>query len=233
MDRAKKYRAVIFDLFGTLVDNFSRTSYDRVLKDMASVLKVHEDDFARAWRDSFPERVNGSHASHQESIEYVCRRLGVRCSKVQVERAAALRLDYTSRTMIARPDAVKTITTVRRSGYKTALISDCSHETPAVWGQTPFATLFDVTVFSCVAGMKKPDPRIYRLATESLGVKPEECLYVGDGSSRELSGARAVGMYPVMIRDPGETTDTHYIEREDDWDGPRISFLSEVLGLLD
>jgi len=227
-----KYRAVIFDLFGTLVDNFSSAEYDKVLRDMASIFKVNADDFSRAWRDSFPERVNGSHASHQASIEYVCRRLGVPCTKAKIERAAALRLDYTSRTMIARPDAVETLTILRRRGYKTALISDCSHETPAVWKQTPFATLFDVTVFSCVAGMKKPDPRIYRLATEGLGVKPQDCLYIGDGSSRELTGARAAGMHPVMIRDPGETTDTHYIEREDDWDGPRISFLKEVLDLL-
>jgi len=227
-----KYRAVIFDLFGTLVDNFSRAEYDKVLRDMASIFKVNADDFGRTWRESFPERVNGSHASHQASIEYVCRRLGVPCTKAKIERAAALRLDYTSRTMIARPDAVETLTILRQRGYKTALISDCSHETPAVWKQTPFATLFDVTVFSCVAGMKKPDPRIYRLATEGLGVKPQDCLYIGDGSSRELTGARAAGMHPVMIRDPGETADTHYIEREDDWDGLRISFLKEVLDLL-
>ena len=214
------------------MDNFSRTSYDQVLKDMASILKVPENDFARAWRESFPERVNGAHATHQESIEHICRRLGVRFTKGQIEQAAALRLEYTSRTLVPRPGVVETLTTLRRRGYNIALVSDCSHETPAVWRQTPFAPLFDVTVFSCVAGFKKPDPRIYRLAIDQLGVTPSDCLYIGDGSSNELTGAKAAGMYPVMIRDPGETADTHYIEREDDWDGPCISFLREVLDLL-
>jgi putative hydrolase of the HAD superfamily len=226
-----KYRAVIFDLFGTLVDNFSRAEYQRVLKDMTSVLQVPEEDFGRAWRGSFPERVNGTHATHQASIEHICRALGVPVSREQIERAAELRLAYTLRSMVPRPGAVTTLARLRDRGKKTALISDCSPETPAVWGKTPFASLFDTAVFSCVAGLKKPDRRIYLMASDSLGVAPEDCLYIGDGSSRELTGAREAGMHPVMIRDPGETDDTHYIDREDDWAGPRISFLHEVLDL--
>jgi putative hydrolase of the HAD superfamily len=89
-----------------------------------------------------------------------------------------------------------------------------------------------VTVFSCEVGMKKPDPRIYNIATEQIGVPPEDCLYIGDGSSQELTGAREVGMYPVLISDPGETADAHFIEREDDWDGPRIFYLQEVPNLI-
>ncbi len=92
--------------------------------------------------------------------------------------------------------------------------------------------MFDVTVFSCVAGIKKPDPRIYHIATERLGVDPQDCLYIGDGSSRELTGALEVGMHPVLIHDPDESDDTHFIDREDDWKGPVISSLREVLGLL-
>jgi putative hydrolase of the HAD superfamily len=227
-----KYQAVVFDLFGTLVDNFSRIEYQKVLKNMTSILKVPEEDFSRAWRESFPERVNGAHATHQASIEHICRALGVRVSGEQIERAADLRLEYTLRSLVPRPGAVATLTRLRDRGRKTALISDCSPETPAVWAKTPFASLFDTAVFSCVAGLKKPDRRIYLMASERLGVAPGDCLYIGDGSSRELTGARAAGMHPVMIRDPGETADTHYIDREDDWDGPRISFLYEVLDLV-
>jgi len=51
---------------------------------------------------------------------------------------------------------------------------------------------------------EKPDPRIYHLALERLKVKPQDCLYVGDGSSHELTGARKVGMHPVQIHVPDE-----------------------------
>ncbi len=122
---------------------------------------------------------------------------------------------------------------MKAAGLKTALISDCTGEIPYIWGSTPFAPLFDVTVFSCIAGIKKPDPRIYRLATDELGVAPEDCLYIGDGSSRELTGARAVGMHPVLIRVPDESDDAHRIDAESrTWRGAVINSLDEVPGLL-
>jgi putative hydrolase of the HAD superfamily len=116
--------------------------------------------------------------------------------------------------------------------YRVGLISDCSPETPAAWPATPFHGLFDVTVFSCVVSMKKPDPRIYRLATDKLGLEPRDCLYVGDGSSNELTGALKVGMHPVLISDPNESVDAHYIDREKGWLGPVIHSLKEVLELV-
>jgi putative hydrolase of the HAD superfamily len=60
-------------------------------------------------------------------------------------------------------------------------------------------------------------------------VKPQDCLYVGDGSSHELTGARKVGMHPVQIHVPDEII---YFLDEDDWDGTPISSLSEVLDLV-
>jgi putative hydrolase of the HAD superfamily len=70
------------------------------------------------------------------------------------------------------------------------------------------------------------------MAADSLKVKPQDCLYIGDGSSKELTGALQVGMHPVLIHNPDETIDAHYIDREEDWDGPVISSLQEILNLL-
>ena len=119
-------------------------------------------------------------------------------------------------------------------GYKTALISDCSAETPESWTDTPLESLMDVTAFSCVAGIKKPDPRIYHLACERLGVNPQDCIYVGDGSSRELTGASQVGMHAVLISVAYEEVfDSYDAYRREarDWKGPVISALSDVLAL--
>jgi putative hydrolase of the HAD superfamily len=116
-------------------------------------------------------------------------------------------------------------------GCKIGLISDCSSEVPAIWNNTLFAELFDVAIFSCSVGMKKPDIRIYQLSAKQLEVKPQDCLYVGDGSSRELSGAMRAGMTPVLIRALDEPNDAHQIEAEN-WDGPTISSLQDVLTLI-
>jgi len=227
-----KYKAIIFDLFGTLVDNFTTSEYQRVLAEMSAVLKVPPEGFSRLWRDTFRRRVDGTHRTHQESIRYICRELGVTVTEEQVEEAAAIRLDYSFKTLKPRREAVPVIKKLKSMGYKIGLISDCSPETPTAWPKTQFNGLFDVTVFSCVAGVKKPDPRIYRIATDSLKVKPQDCLYIGDGSSTELTGARQAGMTPVLIRVPDEPVDVHFVDREENWDGLVIASLGEVLKLV-
>ena len=91
--------------------------------------------------------------------------------------------------MKPRTGSLEVLASLKSKEYKIGLISDCTAETPLAWQNTPFAPFFDATVFSCRAGIKKPDPRIYEMATTRLGVGPQYCLYIGDGSSRELSGA--------------------------------------------
>jgi putative hydrolase of the HAD superfamily len=132
--------------------------------------------------------------------------------------------------MIPRPDAAVVLSALKQKQHKLGLISDCASETVVFWENIPIRPFFDTVVFSCVAGVKKPDPRIYHLALERLKVKPQDCLYVGDGSSHELTGARKVGMHPVQIHVPGEIV---YFLDEDDWDGPPISSLSEILDLVE
>ena len=78
--------------------------------------------------------------------------------------------------------------------------------------------------------MKKPDPQIYYLACEQLGVEPNECLYIGDGDSDELSGASQLGMDAVMIRDPNEMNPYRLVEV--DWDGRKIEYFKEIMDLI-
>jgi putative hydrolase of the HAD superfamily len=228
-----KYKAVIFDLFGTLIDNFSAEGYRRTLVEMASALSAPSDDFAQLWFDLFEERMSGVLESPVGVIEHICRELGVCPDNTQIELATSIRLGMTTDMISVRPDAVRVLSKLKSEGYKTGLISDCSHEMPAIWGKLPLATLIDITAFSCVVGITKPDPRIYSLVTDQLNVRPEDCLYVGDGSSQELAGAARVGMSPVLIRVPGDGDyDNPYRIKSDEWDGPRISSLSEVLILV-
>ncbi len=228
-----KYEAVIFDLFGTLVNNYSVEQHEGLLRQMASVLSAPSEDFVRLWYATFDDRCTGIFKSPGENIDHVCRKLGVPVEDSRRNLAVAMRYDLTRNTMIPVPESIMVLSHLKAEGYKTGLVTDCSAEVPSIWQDTPFAPFFDVTVFSCLAGIKKPDPRIYRLAAEQLSVKPENCLYIGDGSSRELSGAKAVGMHPVLIRDPEEdSAKMHRVEAEaDNWEGAVISSLDEILAL--
>ncbi len=199
---------------------------------MASVLSAPSDDFVRLWFDTFNERGTGVFKSPEANIEYICRQLGVRMEDTQIKLAAQIRFDFTVRSMTPRADAIEVLSCLKSEGYKAGLISDCSSEVPTIWKDTPFAPLIDVAVFSCLVGMTKPDPRIYHLAIDQLAVESETCLYVGDGSSQELTGAAQVGMHPVLIRIPHrDSADVHWINRQE-WDGSAISSLKDILTLV-
>lgn len=227
-----KYAAVIFDLFGTLVPNMSLSEHRAVLTRMADVVSAPPDDFVQLWFDTFNERSTGIFQSPNDNVAYICRTLGVSVNETKVKRAARIRFDYSIRSMVPRSDAIETLSHLKYEGCKTGLISDCSAEVPAIWKDTPFVKLIDVAIFSCLVGVRKPNPRIYQLTSNQLGIKPQKCLYIGDGSSQELTGASQVGMQAVLLRLPGEEgTDAHRIDSEE-WHGPVISSLTEVLKLV-
>ena len=229
----QKYSAVIFDLFGTLVDNYPYEEYQSVLGQMASVLTISFDTFRRLWSETAQERSLGIIRTIEANIEYICMKLGVGTDESKIELATKTRHDFIASVMRPRKDVIDALTHLQSQGLKIGLISNCSPETPLIWKDTPLASLVDVALFSSSIGIKKPDPRIYQLASERLAVKPENCVYVGDGDSQELSGAAGVGMCPVLIRLAGEDeTQPHLADREE-WDGPIISSLGEVLPLLE
>jgi putative hydrolase of the HAD superfamily len=189
---------------------------------MAAVLRVPEEKFIQLWFDTFEERHSGFFPDLEADIEYVSQRLGVDPDTEQLRESAQINLDYVATHIIPRPGAVELLDWLREKGVKIGLVSNWSDEVPTVWNDIPLSVYFDVSVFSCEAGVMKPDPRIYHMACDRLSVKPSECLYVGDGDSSELSGASGAGMDSVMIGD-NETGD---------WSGRRISSLNDIIDMM-
>jgi putative hydrolase of the HAD superfamily len=94
---------------------------------------------------------------------------------------------------------VQTLQQLRAAGFKLGLISNADAMEVAPWSGSPLAGLFDVEIFSCMVGCVKPEPAIYDACVRMLGLTAEECLFVGDGGSNELEGAKAVGMSAVFV----------------------------------
>jgi putative hydrolase of the HAD superfamily len=231
--KSKNYKAIVFDLFGTLVTTFSSRAHDIVLFNMAKALGVPDGAFAKLFDyDMRTAREIGDFPTIEENIEAACNQLGENPTATAIGEAAGYRFDFMRNALVPRNDALETIDQIRLKGYVIGLISDCSPEVPIMWSKTPFAKIIDVPIFSCEVGIKKPDQRIYNLLCDQLGVKPNECLYVGDGDSSELEGASVAGMDPVLFRAKGE--DEHDRDRPlvDSWKGKKVSQLSDVLRLV-
>ena len=230
-----KYAAVIFDLFGTLVEQATRSEQNDVLRQMASVLCTSTEGFIKQWMDTADARMKGEFPDCQANIRYICQQLGVPFENNQIEFANQLRNNLAKGQLFnLKKDVIEVLSYLKGNGYKTGIISDCSSAILPLWPDNPLAAFIDVVIFSASVGIQKPDPRIYQMAVKKLEVKPENCLYVGDGNSGELTGAAGIGMHPVLILDPDEDSDNAYrFDNEaDTWKGPTISSLSEVLRLL-
>jgi len=227
-----QYDAVIFDLYGTLIDFMPDAAYRKVNDEMARVLSVPADKLRRAWMGCIEERNAGRLGSLEQTIAHVCGLLGVCPEREQIGRAAALRLDIIRLNLRPRRDAIRTLSIIKDAGLRLGLVSDCCVEVPMVWPETPFADLIDAPAFSCSAQTLKPDPRIYEVARSGLGVQYGRCLYVGDGSSRELTGARSLGMHPVLIRTEYDNFMDPFRADALEWDGPSVASLSDLVPLL-
>lgn len=195
-----KYDAVLFDLFGTLIDIWPQSAYDEVTKVVCTTLNVPFDVYRQEWMKCSPERNRGEFGSTEQDIEHVCAMIGANPSADRIVQATKLRLDLQRRNQTPRPGAIDTIRRLKATGLKVALVSDAYADVPRVWPESQFAPLMDAAVFSCDLGITKPHPAMYETACERIGVRPERCLYVGDGGSSELTGARALGILPVLMR---------------------------------
>ena len=88
------------------------------------------------------------------------------------------------------------IETLHKRGYKLSIISNLIGEYEiGDWLRADgLEQYFDAVVLSSVCGIRKPDPRIYQMACDQLGLEPEECASVADNLSRDFTGAKAVGI---------------------------------------
>ena len=215
-----RYRAVIFDLWQTLVP-FSVESAREMYGRLVETWGADPVTFEELWHRRRRERETGPLDPHLRSI---AEELGL---TGDLDAVATVRRDWTYEALVPRADAVPTLEELRRRGHKLGMISACSQDVPDVWERTPLAGLFDSTIFSCSVGFSKPDREIYELAARELGVAPADCLFVGDGANDELPGAERAGMKALQLRAPGEQL-TAEGER---WTGDYVERLSDVLEL--
>ena len=94
------------------------------------------------------------------------------------------------------------IRALRQAGLRTALLSNS-------WGNDDyrrdlFPELFDVVVISAEVGMRKPEERIFRHATELLGLEPAQCVFIDD-IEQNITMARSLGLAAVHHRTAPET----------------------------
>ncbi|MDR1248533.1 MAG: HAD family hydrolase [Treponema sp.] len=195
-----KPRAVLFDLFFTLIDPLK----DQLLRESEyAVLKVERGEF-EGWNGiDYELRASGKIRGVYNVFRHIAR--GHNIDEALLIRAAEARLERIKGALCGVDEKkLALLKKLREAGIKLCLVSNADEMDKCHWESSPLSACFDQTIFSCDAGFLKPDPRIYRLALERLNLEASgtelsvPCFYVGDGGHEELRGAGAAGMTTIL-----------------------------------
>ena len=188
-------KAVIFDMFETLVTLFTGRTYfsENIAVDLGQPIEA----FRKCWHETEKDRTLGKY-SMEEGLAITLKNLGV-YSEENVKMICQKRRDALGDTFNDIPkESLWLLKTLREKGLKVGLITNTFSDERDMIRSSPLFPLFDAAMISYEQGLLKPDLEIYRRMMNALNVKPEECLYVGDGGSHELTGARELGMNAVQ-----------------------------------
>jgi putative hydrolase of the HAD superfamily len=122
------------------------------------------------------------------------------------------------------PGTLEMLQVLRDEGYKIGLVSDVA------WGLPSYFPLrdmkyfglddyFDDMVFSTDVGLRKPNPRIFKIALYNVGARAEESVFVGNNLQCDIKGALGVGMTAILKSSDFYTHDESIVPtyKIDDW----------------
>jgi putative hydrolase of the HAD superfamily len=123
------------------------------------------------------------------------------------------------------PDSLPALEALQQRGVLLGVISNWEEWLEQLLLHLDIHTFFTSRTISGTTGVEKPDPRIFALALESLGVAPDEAAHVGDSVRHDVEGARRAGLTPVLIDRLDAHPDVDYLRVTD------LADLPAVLGL--
>lgn len=181
-------KAIIFDCFGVLIADVVRTKANEIrlthpqqAEDMLAILRTADRGMI----------------SRHESVNRLSNLLGI--SYEEMEKLLA-KGEVRNNSLISEIPHL-------REGYKIGLLSNVASRD---WVQDRFGEeldrYFDEVIVSGEVGSIKPEPEIYYVAADKLGVKPEECVMIDD-INRNVDGAISVGMKGILYHNPSQVMD--------------------------
>jgi len=193
-----KYDAVAFDLFETLITEWGHKKYTK--NELCADLGIDRKEFDVFWDEREADRYVGN-LSFEESILYVSRKCHQYVDPMTLSKIIDKRIRTKAECFASvHPQVFLLLKALKAREMKTAIISNCSWEEVKALRETELYGFFNEVILSYEVHMKKPDPGIYLEAVKRMGVDAEKCVFVGDGGSNELVGAKNVGMKAIQAK---------------------------------
>ncbi|MCR5837218.1 MAG: HAD family hydrolase [Lachnospiraceae bacterium] len=184
-------KAVVFDMFETLVTHYRCPQYFG--EDIAKDLNIDSNIFLDYWNSFEDDRTLGK-INLENALRTILQQNNIFSEKllnqIVEKRKNIKRMCFQN----ISDEIMKVLDYLKENGIKIGLISNCFSEEAEVIKESELYKYFSVCCLSYDMGIKKPDMRIFDECLNMLGVQKCECLYIGDGGSKELEASSTFGM---------------------------------------
>jgi putative hydrolase of the HAD superfamily len=179
-------KSVVFDWGGVLIEEPSSAIFHYCAK----VLQIAPHDLIQTYQ-KFAEQFQKGLIEESSLWDHICTDLNLTHPTDRSLWETAFRHSYKE-----KKDTFQIAAALKRQGYRIGFLSNTEH--PAMrFFQKQHYRIFDVTVFSCAEGTRKPEKRIYRLLLQRLHLPPEDVLFIDDNRSF-IQGAQAVKINTIL-----------------------------------
>ena len=220
-------KAVLFDLGLTLIRTSSFPEiYTNILAHFGIIASI--DNIVRAQKETEKEFDMSSYdESHRKEFwtnynTSLLKKLGIDENMLFVaEQIDSLWWDYSH--VEVYPDVEPTLCELKKEGIRIGLVSNgFKKDLNRVLKELDLEKWFDTIVCIDSCNCAKPDKEIFLYTLESLGIKPDETVFVGDSVMQDYEGALGVGIKPYLIDRDGKFPSNYN----------KITRLTEILELI-
>lgn len=193
-------KAILFDLDGTLFDR-DATVGGIAAWQATAFAHVIPKDRAEGFRHTICDLDAHGHRDKRE----VYARVGDQFALTPSDTELLLKSFWTEYGNHCRAGegVVETLTTLREEGIRLGIITNGVERVQnAAIDAIGVRAFMEVILISETEGVRKPDSAIFRRATERLGLRPEQCWFVGDHPEVDVEGAEHAGLKGVWKRTP-------------------------------
>ena len=185
-------RAVIFDYGMVLSGPADPAAHQELIKTFGAPAEDFEREY---W--AFRHAYDSGEFDGPGYWQRCAKAAGVTVTEEQIRHLVAGDIRMWS---VLNPTMVDWAVTISKSGFKTGILSNIPFEIADVFKHLDWVKGFTHNTWSCYLRTAKPDPAIYHHVVDSIGVRPEEALFLDDRQENVLS-AEAVGLQSILFRD--------------------------------
>ena len=159
----------------------------------AEELSISKEDYIKA-HNRFVKDFEKGLISEENFWVKVCGALGRPVPYITSLWDSAFRSVYSP-----RPDVFSIASSLHDGGLRTAFLSNTEEPTMQFFHEQQY-DMFDVLVFSCAEGTRKPERKIYEITIERLGLKPEQTVFIDD-KQEFINAAEQIGINTILFKD--------------------------------